>query len=199
MISRVSAGISLGYSSSATRRPRTRIIGGEPAVRCRSDARRSSTSSSRSAKSNLTVVPIGAWCGFLDSRDRAATRDARNLGDRRTALLDLLEAVLAQPAHAVAHRDLRDLVGRGPRDRQIADLVVDHHHLVEAHPALVAGVAAARAALGLVGLDVYVRVKAVVAQDRCAEDRALLAVLAQRARQALGDDAIHGAGHEEGL
>src|SRR5689334_19666873 len=134
MISRVSAGISLGYSSSATRRPRTRIIGWEPAVRWRSDARRSRTSSSRSAKSNLTIGPIGSKLWVLDSRERSAARDARDLGDRGASELDLLQAVLAQAAHSVANRDLRDLVRRGARDGQLADLVVDHHHLVEAHP-----------------------------------------------------------------
>src|SRR6476661_7935960 len=58
MISRVSDGDSFGYSSTAERRPRTRTVGWAPADRCRSDARRETTSISRSAKSMSIVRPI---------------------------------------------------------------------------------------------------------------------------------------------
>ena len=44
-----------------------------------------------------------------------------------------------------------------------------------------------------------VRREAVVAQDLGGEDRAALAVLAQRPRQALGDDAVDRAGDQERL
>src|SRR4051794_40432536 len=56
MTSRVSVGVRVGYSSRGTRRPRTRTVGGAPAVRWRSDARRSRTSSSRPAKSKSMVA-----------------------------------------------------------------------------------------------------------------------------------------------
>ena len=129
----------------------------------------------------------------------AGAGDAGDLGDRGAAQLDLLEPVLAQAAHAVAHRDLGDRVGGGALDRQAADLVVDGHDLVEADAALVARAAAARAADGLVGLEVGDGREAVGAQDVGGEDRAALAVRAQRAGQALGDDAVDRAGHEERL
>src|SRR5690242_13523027 len=51
----------------------------------------------------------------------ARGRHAGDLGDRGQALADLLEAVVAQAAHARRHRDLRDAVGARPLDRQRAD------------------------------------------------------------------------------
>src|SRR3954465_1573987 len=97
---------------------------------------------------------------FSDSSQRTARklspgrRDARDLGDRRDAVAHLVEAVVAQAAHAVAHRDRGDAVGRRALDRERADLLGDRHDLVEPDPALVAAAAAALAAAGLVGLEV---------------------------------------------
>src|SRR4051812_34852900 len=66
MTSRVSVGVRVGYSSRGTRRPRIRTVGGAPAVRWRSDARRSRTSSNRSAKSKSIVARvIGSPARFL--------------------------------------------------------------------------------------------------------------------------------------
>src|SRR3954451_25370796 len=76
----------------------------------------------------------------------ARARDARDLGDRRDAAAHLLQAVLAQAHHALAHRLVGDRVGGLARDRHLADRLGDRHDLVEADPALVAGAAAARAA-----------------------------------------------------
>src|SRR6478609_2307152 len=83
--------------------------------------------------------------------------DASDLCDRRAALADLLEAVVAQAAHAAAHRDLGDPVGAGALDGQRADLLGELHDLVDPDAALVAAAAAAPAADGLVGLEVGVR------------------------------------------
>src|SRR5688500_4002771 len=60
MISRVSVGVSLGIPSSGTSEPRWRIIGGTPAVRCRSDALRLTTWMRMSEKSNSISDPSSA-------------------------------------------------------------------------------------------------------------------------------------------
>ena len=46
---RISSGVSFSWSASRSRRPLTRITGGEPAVRWRSDALRSTITVSRSS------------------------------------------------------------------------------------------------------------------------------------------------------
>src|SRR5262249_35912687 len=126
------------------------------------------------------AAPIGALCPVLEPPGAElppgselppsarsvvrATRsgDACDLGDRRLAELDLLEAVLRQASHAVADAAVGDAVGGGALDRQRADLVGHRHHLIEAEPSLVARAAAAAAAGRLEGLDVDVRREAVV-------------------------------------
>ena len=82
------------------------------------------------------------------------TRNSGNFLDRGEPHADLVDAVLLERAHALLDRDRRDAVGGRALDRQLADLLRDRHRLVEADAALVAGEAAALAALGLVGLDV---------------------------------------------
>src|ERR671931_1665783 len=114
----------------AARWPRTRTIGGAPAVMCRSDARRGTTSISRSAKSKFIACAIGRGTPDLEpprteSSGRLGARrgDARDLGDRGAALADLLQAVGAQPAHALLDRDVGDAVRRRALDRQRPDLL----------------------------------------------------------------------------
>src|SRR4051812_44145468 len=175
----------------------------------RSEARRATTSMRRSAKSKFIALRIGRSATLLEARRtdvrtssarlRARRGHAVDLGDRGAALPDLLEAVLVQAAHPLAHGDLGDAVGRGALDGQRTYLLGHGHDLVEADAPAIARAAAARAADGLVGLDVGQRGEAVVAHDLGREDRAALAVLAQRPGQALGDDAVQGAGDEEGL
>ena len=83
------------------------------------------------------------------------------------------------------------IVSAGSRATASERIVVgDPHDLVEADPALVARAAAARAADGLVGLEVEADVEAVGAHDLGGDRRAPLALLAQQAREALGDDAV---------
>src|SRR3954471_6821169 len=120
-------------------------MGGEPAVRWRSEAFRSITCSRTSAKSKSMVSPIG-W--------RVGLRDPCHLGNGRDSVLDLLEAVRTQRAHALRDGDLADFIGGRPPDRKVANLVRDGHDLVQADPALVARAAAAAAADRLVGLEV---------------------------------------------
>src|SRR3954466_13866208 len=120
-------------------------MGGEPAVRWRSEAFRSITCSRTSAKSKSIRFPIG-WRGGL--------RDPCHLGNGRDSVLDLLEAVRAQRAHALRDGHLANFVGRRALDRGVTDLVRDRHDLIQADPALVARATAAAAADGLVGLEV---------------------------------------------
>src|SRR3954451_9579020 len=145
-------------------------MGGEPAVRWRSEAFRSITCSRTSAKSKSISSPIG-W--------RAGLRDPCHLGYGRDSVLDLLEAVRAQRAHALGDGDLANCLGRGALDRQVADLVRDRHDLVEAGPSLVAGAAAAAAADGLVCLEVEGHVEARLLERRDAQHGAALAVGAE--------------------
>src|SRR5215212_830484 len=120
-------------------------MGGEPAVRWRSEAFRSITCSRTSAKSKSIRSPIG-W--------RVGLRDPCHLGNGRDSVLDLLETVRAQRAHALRDGHLADFVCRRALHRELADLVGDRHDLVQADTALVAGAAAAAAADRLVGLEV---------------------------------------------
>src|SRR3712207_635743 len=103
--------------------------------------------------------------GSLSPGGRSARAgDARDLGDRRDAAPDLLEAVLAQAHHALADRLVGDRVGRLAGHGHLADRLGDRHDLIEADAALVAGAAAAGAAHGLVALEVEADVEAVGAQ-----------------------------------
>src|SRR4051794_33403690 len=177
MISRVSLGVRIGYSSSCRSRPRVRIAGCAPAARWRSEARRATTSSSRSAKSNCMVSggllegSRSLW-GVIGSF--GGSRDSRDLGDGRQAEPDLLEAVVSEAPHALAARDLADLIGRSALEDERADLLAERHELVEADPALVARAAAAPASHRLVGLEVDADVKPARAQRVDRKDRALL-------------------------
>src|SRR5262245_40469635 len=100
-----------------------RTVGLAPAALCRSEAWRARTYISRSAKSKFTIrASVAAPCCSTPADRRPspsasgsspAARHARDLGDRGTAVLHLVQAVVAQSPHAVADRDLGDLVGRG--------------------------------------------------------------------------------------
>src|SRR3954464_15871908 len=200
MISRVSVGVRFGIPSSGTREPRTRSVGGAPEVMWRSEALCSTTLSKMSAKSKFMPTEASALrprrlsgVGAL-----AGAGDASDLGDRRQAAADLLQAVLAQAHHALVHRGVHDRLGRLAGDRERADRVTDPHDLVEADSALVAGTAAAGAAHGLVGLEVQADVEAVRAHDLGGDRRAALALLAQQSGEALGDHAVHRGTDEEG-
>src|SRR4051794_34866776 len=97
------------------------------------------TSMRMSAKSKFMA-------GFPSIGSRRGLRDSCDFLDRGDAEAHLLEAVVAQQLHAVRDGHVADAVGRRAVDRELADLVVDGHDLVEADAALVAGVTAARAA-----------------------------------------------------
>src|SRR4051794_7744892 len=131
---------------------------------CRSEARRATTSMRGSAKSKFTALRIGRSATLLEawrtdvrtSSVRLAARrgHAVDLGDRGAALPDLLQAVLVQAAHPLAHGDFGDAIGRRALDGERADLLGHGHDLVEADAPAIARAAAAGAADGLVGLDV---------------------------------------------
>src|SRR5205807_8868308 len=145
---------SCGYSSSLRRRPRPRTLGCAPALRCRSGARRVTTSIRRSAKSMSIWPPIDPEmrarriCATRLDEDTSAAADescraddAQDLGDRGDPLAHLLETVVAQPAHALAHGDLADLLGAAPLEREGLNLGHDLHHLVQADaPAVAAAI-----------------------------------------------------------
>src|SRR5439155_24016160 len=79
-------------------------------------------------------------------RLRREVDDARHFLERRAALHDLLEPVLADRAHPGFDRRGADGgVGRAGDD-ELADVVIDLEHLVDAGAAVVAGVVAVRAA-----------------------------------------------------
>src|SRR3954462_14995628 len=104
--------------SRGTSEPRTRMVGGAPEVMWRSEALCSTTLSRMSAKSKF--MPPGAsasWRPPLSGGQAlAGAGDARDLGDRREAAADLLEAVLAQAHHALVHGGVHDRLG-GVRGR----------------------------------------------------------------------------------
>src|ERR671914_3013332 len=156
-------------------------MGGEPAVRWRSEALRSITCSRTSAKSNSIVIPY---------RQKIRSRDPRHLGDGRDPVLDLLEAVDPQGTHPLGHGHLANIVGAGALHGEVPDLVAHRHHLVEARAPLVARTAAAAAADRLLGLEVEGHVEAGLLERRDAQHRAVLAVRAELAHEALRD---HGA------
>src|SRR5918999_3695849 len=155
-------------------------MGVEPAVRWRSEALRSITCSSTSAKSNSIVTPY---------RQKIRSRDPRDLCDGRDSVLDLLEAVDAERTHPLRHGHLADVLGGGTLHGEVPDLVAHRHHLVEAGAPLVARAAAAAAADGLVGLEVEGHVEAGLLERRDAQHGPALAVRAQLPNEALGDDA----------
>src|ERR671923_361336 len=152
-------------------------MGGEPAVRWRSEAFRSITCSRTSAKSKSIRSPIG-W--------RVGLRDPCHLGNGRDSVFDLLEAVRAQWTHPLGDGHLANFLGRGALHREVANLVRDRHDLVEAGTALVAGAAAAAAADGLVGLEVESHVEAGLLERRDAQHGPALAVGAELADEPLG-------------
>src|SRR3954465_3048858 len=107
MISRTDCGVSTAKSSGYNA-PCSRTIGGAPAVRWRSEALRSITSRRTSAKSKSIGSPYRQW---------ERSRDPCDLSHGRDAVLDLLEAVVAQRAHALIESDSAHVIGRRPFDR----------------------------------------------------------------------------------
>src|SRR3954471_8470760 len=165
--------------SSGTSEPRTRIVGGAPAVMWRSEALCSTTLSRMSAKSKF--MPPRSSAGVPPACSRLARAGgAGDLGDRGQAAADLLEAVLAQAHHALVDGRVGDRLGGLAGHGERADRVADPHHLVEPDPPLVARAAAAGAADGLVGLEVEADVETVRAHHLGADRRTPLALLAQQ-------------------
>src|SRR5947208_1108204 len=129
--SRVSLGVRIGYSSSCVRRPRVRIAGWAPADKWRSEARRATVSSSRSAKSKFMRwgLPRRSWSRSVCIGRSRRSRHSGHLGDGRQAELDLLQPVVPEAPHALLHGGSGDLIGRTALEDERADLLVDRHDL----------------------------------------------------------------------
>ncbi len=54
--------------------------------------------------------------------DSAGADDPRDLGDRGASLADLLQTVVAQPAHPLADGQIADLLGGAAFERERVDL-----------------------------------------------------------------------------
>src|SRR6202040_3551342 len=103
--------------------------------------------------------------GRLDEDTSSVGADyARDLGHRRATLLDLLQPVVAQAGHALAHRDVADRLSGAAFQRERLDLGGHLHHLVQADAAAIAAATAAPAAGRLVGLELHARPVAVLLQ-----------------------------------
>src|SRR5947207_13288728 len=182
----------------------------------RSEARRDTTSISRSAKSMSIALPIDAPAGAVAAvraaldkgsraqpafpgppRTSAAADDAGDLGDRGAALFDLLEAVVGQAPHPLPNGHVSDLLRGTALERHRLDLLGDGHDLVDPDAPAVAAAAAAPAARGLIGLEVEDRLVAAVLQHACRDDCATLAVRAQHPHETLCHHAVHRGGDEE--
>src|SRR6476660_3998656 len=128
---------------------------------------------SRSAKS-MSIVgridrrrkPVDAWSGDWTKVLAGLVRSdhAGDLRDRRAALADLLEPVVAQAGHPLFDGDVADRLGGRAFKRELLDLGRDLHHLVHADPPAIAAAAAAPAADGLVGLQLDQRLVATLLQ-----------------------------------
>src|SRR6478735_8574517 len=136
---RSSSGLSTPRPGTGVIAPRTRIVGGAPAVRCRSEPPCSATISKSSSSSSSGV-------GTANACATGSAHDTKYLLDGCPALLHLQPAVLAQGGHPLRTGDLVDLLGRRTGHRESLDLLAHRHHLVQRHPAAVAGVRARRAA-----------------------------------------------------
>ncbi len=121
--------------------------------------------------------------------------------DRGHPLLDLFQAAHAQGEHALLLGLLPQLGGGGADHDHLADLLVELHDLEEADAALVAGVVALVAALGLEDLQGLGLLGSEADLDqRLGRDLGDgLAVGAQAADQPLGLDQAQRRGHQEGL
>src|SRR5262249_2182903 len=102
----------------------------------------------RVARGDLTCsAPVRARAGAPGtSAWRALQRDARELFDRREAPGDLRQAVLPERAHACRDRRALDLLAARLLGGEMAELLGHRQQLVDADPALVTRLAAARAA-----------------------------------------------------
>ena len=114
---------------------------------------------------------------------------------------DLWHAVLAQRQHALLAGDVGDLGLGRLGDRHVLDPLAHGHHRVDADPAAVAAAGCSGCSRPARRPRCRRRPEARHSAQRLRRDhdRALLAVRAELAGQALGDDAVDGRGGEEGL
>src|SRR5262249_60105390 len=122
--------------------PCTRICGGVSVVMWRSDPLLST--SVLSSSGSVAIV-------FRAERfaNRLLHRLARDFFDRGDAFHHLQQAAPAQRDHPVVDRLAPELERRGADEDQLADLLGDFHHLVEADASAVAGVVVAVAPAAL--------------------------------------------------
>src|SRR5688572_16524448 len=133
-----------------------RTTGGSFSERCRSEAPRCVASISRSSMCSSatgSALALAAGCGGWTSSQLTAVNDTERLLQRGHAEQHLLGGVGLQGDHVVLDRCFLDLVRAGPLQRELADLVVHGHQLVDADPAFVARLLAVVAAPAAVELD----------------------------------------------
>src|SRR5919201_6847396 len=140
-------GDSGGSSPAGSSSPCTRTIGGDPAVRWRSEPPFSSSAPSNSGTGIWTSS--SCWTTELMS-----LHHPRDFLDRCDPCTNLGQPVVAQRLHSLLDRDGPDRIGRFALDREPFDLFASKHPLVQAEPAPVAG---ARTGLALVLGDALVR------------------------------------------
>ena len=120
--------------------------------------------------------------------------------ERRDAFSELVERALPQRDHAAADRLALELERRGAVQHEFLELFRQLHDLVDRDPALEARVRAVAAARPFTG-DVACLLLVIPASTSSSVDLRirLLALLADPARQTLGDDAVDRGGDQEGL
>src|SRR5262245_2097062 len=115
-----------------------RICGGVFVAMCRSDPSRSTIALSSSGKVAIRLSPVPV--------SPSLHRFADDFFDRRQAVLHLPEAACAERDHPLVDGLASQLEAGGADQDQLAELLADLHHLVEADAPLVAGAVARVAA-----------------------------------------------------
>src|SRR5690606_15959787 len=154
MSRRVMVGLRVSYSV-GRHSPLMRSIGGRPTVISRSDARRSIASFSRSTMSAWICVDL-IWSAISLLAPRPVAGRAprppllggagEHLLERGDPLERLVDAVVAQRAHAALDGQVAELDRRRLLDDRLLELLVYHQQLVDGVAAVVAAAAALLAA-----------------------------------------------------
>src|SRR5215210_3654047 len=195
-------GVRDGYSPAGSSSPWTRTIGGDPAVRCRSEP-----PFSRSAPSSSgTGIWTSSSCWITEL---ISLHHPRDFLDRRDTCSNLGQTVLTQGLHPLLDGDIPDGIGRCALHREPFDLFASEHHFVETDPAPISGAGACFAivlgdpevgrSVDLPDLRPQVLREAGQSQLSLLGTIGLLALLTQDPGEALSDHRVDGRGDEERL